>query len=297
MQNLNARIGDDFELNLVFQDEGGAEKDITGWDIDFIMRQAQELEAGDEGFYSTAVNLTTPVEGVATLNIADTITDAFEGSYFYDIKTTDDSGIEKIVASGVLTFSKTGVVNIAEFTIRMGATISTTVALNASANVGSAKLEKFSRTAQSGYTTLSANQLAGSAVIETAYAFRTDSLFVLRNGVVLERGTDYTEASDRSGFTLVGTYDDTDKFEARYTKSGSGFISADYVYDKFTGDNSTTLFALSATRKPNTLSVFLDGILKELGVDYTETGSGASITFTTAPGTGVIIEAKYVENI
>lgn len=102
------------------------------------------------------------------------------------------------------------------FTVNDGGTIVFTISDAAPVQF---KIEKFSRTAQAGYTTLTANQLAGSAVIPTAFTYRPDALQLLRNGITMERDADFTEASDRTGFTFTGSYDSTDKFEARYVKA------------------------------------------------------------------------------
>ncbi len=80
------------------------------------------------------------------------------------------------------------------------------------------KIEKFSRTVYSGYTLLTANQLAGSAIIETEFIYRVKTLMIFRNGVLMEREVEYSEALDRTGFTLIGSYDAADKFEVRYVK-------------------------------------------------------------------------------
>ena len=81
------------------------------------------------------------------------------------------------------------------------------------------RVEKFSRTAGTGYTTLTANQLAGTDPVTLGYVFRINSIQIFRNGILMEKTAEYTEATDRTGFTLVGTYDTTDKFEARYVKN------------------------------------------------------------------------------
>lgn len=81
------------------------------------------------------------------------------------------------------------------------------------------KRQKFSGTPQSGYTTLTANQLAGVDPIVFDFAFRVNSLAFLRNGIPMEYDVEFTEAVDRTSITLVGAYDAADKFEARYAKN------------------------------------------------------------------------------
>lgn len=118
-----------------------------------------------------------------------------------------------------------------------------------------------------------------------------DSLFVFWNGVLQEYGVDYTISG--KVVTLSSAFE-TGKLEAMYAYGQ--YATAVKGYNKFAGDGSTVLFALSATRIAGSLFVFVDGIMKELNVDYTETGSGASITFTSAPYNGAVIEARYDKN-
>lgn len=127
---------------------------------------------------------------------------------------------------------------------------------------------------------------------ECTYAPIEDSLDVFLNGVLQEINVDYVLSAGTIIFDVEP--DDGWKIEARYSHGEQlVFASRTPEYDKFAGDGLTILFALTATRISNTLSVYIDGIMKELGVDYTETGSGASITFASAPYSGAVIEARY----
>ena len=118
-----------------------------------------------------------------------------------------------------------------------------------------------------------------------------DSLAVFWNGVLQEYGVDYTISG--KVITLSDAFEDG-KLEAMYAYGQ--YATAVKGYDKFTGDGSTVLFTLSATRIAGSLFVFVDGIMKELNVDYTETGSGGSITFTSPQYSGAVIEARYDKN-
>lgn len=122
----------------------------------------------------------------------------------------------------------------------------------------------------------------------------SDSLLVLLNGIPQEYAVDYTLSGKI--ITFATAPDDTWKIEAMYAYGQQAvYQSFTPRYDKFAGTGAQTVFALSYTRLANTLGVYIDGILKELDVDYTETGSGASITFTSAPYSGAVIEAKYAQ--
>ena len=58
-----------------------------------------------------------------------------------------------------------------------------------------------------------------------------------------------------------------------------------------TGDNSEADFTLDSEPDGTILKIFADGVEQDLTTDYTQ--SGTTITFTTAPGTGVAITADY----
>ena len=58
----------------------------------------------------------------------------------------------------------------------------------------------------------------------------------------------------------------------------------------FTGDGSTTVFAVSTSSTTKKALVYLDGVSQEPYTDYVLTGS--RLTFTTAPPNGVKIEVR-----
>jgi hypothetical protein len=58
-----------------------------------------------------------------------------------------------------------------------------------------------------------------------------------------------------------------------------------------TGDGDTTIFTLAATPKTDSLSVYLDGVLKTVTTHYTL--SGATVTFLSAPTDGALIVFRY----
>lgn len=81
------------------------------------------------------------------------------------------------------------------------------------------KIEKFSGTPQSGYTTLSANQYNGISAISLEFTFSPNSLLILKNGIPMERNVEYSEGVLNNSFTLLIACSVTDKFEARYVKN------------------------------------------------------------------------------
>ena len=67
-----------------------------------------------------------------------------------------------------------------------------------------------------------------------------------------------------------------------------GVLNEGRTVDTMTGDNSTTTLALSRTPgSMNNVLVFIDGIRQTPDTDYTL--SGSTLTFTTAPETGVSV--------
>ena len=69
-----------------------------------------------------------------------------------------------------------------------------------------------------------------------------------------------------------------------------GILSHDKVMDNMTGDGSDTTLTLSRTPgSVNNIQVFMDGICQTPGTEYTL--SGNTLTFTTAPETGVKVVA------
>jgi len=63
--------------------------------------------------------------------------------------------------------------------------------------------------------------------------------------------------------------------------------STEFKLNQFTGDNSTVAFALSAQTTENNTAVYLDGVYQSKS-NYSI--SGLTLTFSTAPATGVAVE-------
>ena len=69
-----------------------------------------------------------------------------------------------------------------------------------------------------------------------------------------------------------------------------GILSYNKVMDSMTGDGADTTLTLSRTPgSVNNVEVFMDGICQTPGTEYTL--SGNTLTFTTAPETGVKVVA------
>lgn len=80
-------------------------------------------------------------------------------------------------------------------------------------------IQKWSGAGGTGYTTLTANQMSGVSEIPTSYRFKASTLILFKNGVLMEKDADYSEAADREGFTLLVAVESSDKIEGRYARN------------------------------------------------------------------------------
>ena len=74
------------------------------------------------------------------------------------------------------------------------------------------------------------------------------------------------------------------------TTLGVTINSGTYVNRTYTGDGSTTMFAITAGATASSLIVSENGLMQRPTTDYTT--SGSSLTFITAPSSGVIIQIR-----
>lgn len=99
-----------------------------------------------------------------------------------------------------------------------------------------------------------------------------------------------------AGQSMIVVYSSDD---SEYKKIGenatSGGTSVVCEIDKFTGNGTQTQFTTSVAFYTNSLSVFLNGVLQERSVDYTEDAGKTYFTFTAAPPSGGKIEARYLK--
>jgi len=114
--------------------------------------------------------------------------------------------------------------------------------------------------------------------------------------VYVDQGTTQAEyryfCTSNSGGTLGST-------AVTYTKDTSGTLSvSNFVFGEVpsgTINGSNTTFTLSVTPSTGTLSLYLNGILQNSGAgnDYTITTN--SISFTTAPISGDVLQANFMK--
>jgi hypothetical protein len=122
------------------------------------------------------------------------------------------------------------------------------------------------------------------------------SLTLFLNGLLQDQGVDYTLAANVITFATGAEPQTGDILVASYRLAvsipGVGFVDQQTPTGAINGVNTT--FALSQTPSPSaSLTVFLNGLLMSVGVDYTL--SGSTITFLTAsvPHTGDILLSSY----
>jgi len=86
-------------------------------------------------------------------------------------------------------------------------------------------------------------------------------------------------------------YDASGNLVVADDETGTATTSAQ---EKFTGDSTTVAFVTANAFTANSLVVYLNGLKRERGVDYTE-NSNTGFTMTIAPKTGWIVEVTYNE--
>ena len=76
----------------------------------------------------------------------------------------------------------------------------------------------------------------------------------------------------------------------------SDVVQEVFKKDTFVSDNSTVNFTTNFAIRSNSDFVYVDGVLQEVGVDYTVDSDKLGVTFTTAPKTGRKVLVCYVSN-
>ena len=90
---------------------------------------------------------------------------------------------------------------------------------------------------------------------------------------------------------LVLVFDTSASALKKMTKANfSPAVSLTYVTRNYTGDNSDTTFTVTNGTAVDNVLVFENGVLQKPTTDYTI--SGTTLTFTTAPATGVAIQIR-----
>jgi hypothetical protein len=122
------------------------------------------------------------------------------------------------------------------------------------------------------------------------------SLTLFLNGLLQDQGGDYTLASNMITFASGATPQSGDILLASYRLGvsipGIGFVDQQTPTGATNGVNNT--FTVSQTPSPSTsLSVFLNGLLMSVGVDYTLSGTAITFLPASVPQPGDILLCSF----
>lgn len=123
-----------------------------------------------------------------------------------------------------------------------------------------------------------------------------ESLLVVQAGAVLNPGVDYTiqDSGSRILFNAGKTPSVSNTWILFQGQSLLNTSVAAAEQDNFTGDNTTVAFVLtSLPYSADNLIVFVDGIAQSYTTNWTL--SGSTITFTSAPSTGSLIDVTHLK--
>lgn len=106
-QSFVVFAGEDVSIPITVTDNDGNVVDLTGGSVRFAAARrvggTAVLDSGASPATATAV-VTTPASGLITVSLADTDTDDLLGTYAWQVKFTDSSSNETVVAHGFVTF-------------------------------------------------------------------------------------------------------------------------------------------------------------------------------------------------
>jgi hypothetical protein len=107
--------------------------------------------------------------------------------------------------------------------------------------------------------------------------------------------------TERIGYTGSAGVDGTLGLDGYTGSQGSigytgsqGYGSVSFLTRNYTGNNTSTVFTISAGLGVDNVFVFENGVMQFPTTDYTVTGT--NLTFTTAPATGVIIQIRELNS-
>jgi len=99
--NFTMFTGNDKFLQVTLKDVNEVAINITGWSIEFALRLQKDDVTLISKTVGSGISIDDGLNGIFTVSIDDTDTDALaEGSYWYEIKTTNLSGVETTVLNG-----------------------------------------------------------------------------------------------------------------------------------------------------------------------------------------------------
>ena len=115
-----------------------------------------------------------------------------------------------------------------------------------------------------------------------------ENVLVFLNGVYQRPTTDFTVSSTTLTFGTAPANGDV--ITIKELVEGQNTFNDNPVVRAFTGDGSTTGFAVSANKTVGQFLVFLNGVFQRPTTDFSY--SGTTLTFGTAPANGDVISIK-----
>jgi len=140
----------------------------------------------------------------------------------------------------------------------------------------------------------------GTSIVFTAAPASGDTVFVIFLGISYDTGELFSSGSITSQTAETSVADD-DLILISDTSAGGALrkmtkanfapaVSLTYVTRNYTGDNSDTTFTVTSGATVDSVIVTENGVVQKPTTDYTI--SGTTLTFATAPGTGVAIQIR-----
>ena len=119
---------------------------------------------------------------------------------------------------------------------------------------------------------------ASRTTFPTTYAFRSNSCMAFLDGLLVYKDIDYSEAVDLNQVTSLYTIENGKTLYLNYALAGS------WAREQQIANGSDTVFELEDIIQPNSLFVFVNGLLKAINVDYAESANSIHtvVTFTEA---------------
>lgn len=93
--NYEVAKGQDWDLQLTFEDANGDPIDITGRTIYFTVKKKKYIDDTDDDNAALQKNITShtdPTNGITEISLTDVETEALKGEYCYDIKYKKTNG-------------------------------------------------------------------------------------------------------------------------------------------------------------------------------------------------------------
>lgn len=103
-QNFTTYRGDDFIIDLTFEDDNGDPVDITGWTIFFTMKSSKDLMDKDAIIQKTVTTHISPTNGQSQVRLTSTDTATLCATFYYDLQYKDDHGVIRTMTAGQITF-------------------------------------------------------------------------------------------------------------------------------------------------------------------------------------------------